>query len=177
MDSGSLLRIIRNDKTMELKTLPPVAAMTGLARTLAGRVHFNRNRVGDELILENGERHRVFREVRVDPGRMVPPESTVMLTLRFQFARFSQVINQRLSLLPVPVIIGMPGFLQKTWTVCDESGYSQGIYVFASAKQADAYRQSLVVRVLKKRTVKGSFTWTLDSVREDSAAPATGEVS
>ncbi len=174
MDSGSLLCIVRNDKTMELKTLPPIAAMTGLARTLAGRVHFNRNRIGDELVMENGERHRVFREVRVDPGRRVLPESTVTLTLRFQFARFSQVTNQRLSLLPVPVIIGMPGFRQKTWTHCEETGYSQGIYVFASAGQAEAYRRSLLIRVLEKRTVKGSFSWKLDSVREDLAEPAKG---
>jgi hypothetical protein len=162
---------------MELKTLPPVAAMSGLIRTLAGRVHFNRDRVGDELVMENGERHRVFREVRVDPHRMAPPESVVTLTLRFQFARFSQAANQRLSLLPIPVIIGMPGFLKKTWTWCDETGYSQGIYLFASAGQAEAYRRSPVIRVLKKRTVKGSYSWTLDSVREDSAEPATGRVN
>jgi hypothetical protein len=162
---------------MKLRYSPPVAAAAGFIRILAGRVHFNRQRVGEVLIMENGERHRVFREVRVDPGFPVPPESTTTLTLRFQFARFSQVTNQRLSLLPAPVIIGMPGFLKKTWTWCEETGYSQGIYLFESVREAEAYRQSPVIRVLIKRTVKGSFSWTLDPVQENTAVQSADAVN
>jgi hypothetical protein len=157
---------------MNMLTFPPVAALTGIVRMLSGRVHFNRQRVGDELVMDNGERHRVFREVRVDTHRMVPPESVVTLTLRFQFARFSQAANERLSLLPIPAILGMPGFLQKTWTHCDETGYSQGIYQFESAVQAEAYHRSPLIRVLKKRTVQGSFSWQLVPGQEDPVVKA-----
>ena len=158
---------------MDLRTLPPVAFMAGLGRMLAGRVQFDRQRYGEVLVMENGERHRVFREVRVDPVSVAGPESTVKLTLRFQFARFSQATNERLSLIPIPVIIGMPGFRQKTWTHCEETRYSQGIYLFASARQAEAYRHSPVIRVLRRRTVEGSFTRELDPVHEDTAARST----
>jgi len=155
---------------MELRTLPPVAFVAGLGRMLAGHVHFDRQRHGEVLVMENGERHRVFREVRVGPAGAAGPESTVKLTLRFKFARFSPAVNERLSLIPIPVIIGMPGFRQKTWTHCEETGYSQGIYLFASARQAEAYRVSPVIRVLRRRTVEGSFTWELDPVEEGTAA-------
>ena len=40
---------------MDLHTLPPVAAMAGLVRMLTGRVHFDRDRIGDVLTMENGE--------------------------------------------------------------------------------------------------------------------------
>ena len=151
---------------MNLRSLPPVAATVGLARMLAGRVHFDRQRIGRVLVVENGERQRIFREVRVDPGRKEPSDPPVTLTLRFRFARFSPATNRRLSLVPIPAIIGMPGFLRKTWTHCDETGYSQGIYLFRSAKQAETYRMSPVIRVLQRRTVDGSFTWQLDPVEE-----------
>ncbi len=155
---------------MKLRCLPPVAAIAGLVRMCTGRVHFNRQRVGEVLVLGNGERHRVFREVRLDPGRPVPSGSTVRLTLRFRFARFSPATNRRLSLLPIPTIIGMPGFLQKTWTHCDETGYSRGIYLFESAAQAETYRQSPVITVLKKRTAQGTFSWQLDPGQEGPVA-------
>lgn len=142
---------------MDLRYLPPVAAITGLGRVLTGRVSFNRQRVGEMLFEENGEQHRVFREVRVDSPRSMPVEAPVVLKLRFRFARFSPAINRWLSLLPVPAIIGMPGFKQKTWTYCDETGYSQGIYRFESVETAEAYRMSTVIRVLEKRIVPGSM--------------------
>jgi hypothetical protein len=107
--------------------------------------------------MENGEQQKVFREMWVEPVSKEKHESPVTLILRFKFARFSPATNRILSLLPVPVIVGMPGFIQKTWTYCDGTGHSQGIYLFESAQQAEAYRNSPVIRVLEKRTVKGSF--------------------
>lgn len=157
---------------MKLRCFPPVAAMAGLWRMLTGRVHFNRQRLGETIVMGNGERHRVFREARVDQSPMVEPESVVTLILRFQFARFSPAINRLLSLLPIPVILGMPGFLRKTWTFCDQTGFSQGIYLFGSAMQAEAYRQSPVIGILKKRTVEGSFSWKVVPGREDPVTQA-----
>lgn len=143
---------------MVLRYLPPVAAITGLGRMLAGRVRFNRRRVGKILIEENGEQHRVFREVEVDSPQRLPCGLPVALKLRFRFARFSPAVNRWLSLIPVPAIIGMPGLRQKTWTHCDETGYSQGIYQFESIETAEAYLASLVVRMLEKRAAPGSMS-------------------
>ncbi len=156
---------------MDLHTLPPVAAMAGLVRMLTGRVHFDRDRIGDVLTMENGERHRIFREMRVDPAGDVMQESAVTLKLRFRFTRFSSGTNQILSLLPVPVIAGMPGILQKTWTYCDETGYSQGIYRFESDLLAEGYLRSLLIRVLKGRTVEGSFAWNIEYDHQGSLTP------
>jgi len=142
---------------MGMRTLPPVAAMTGLARVLAGRVHFDRKRIGQVLVVEDGERHRIFREVRVDPARKEPSDPPVTLTLRFRFARFSPAANRRLSLIPIPAIIGMPGFLGKTWTHCEKTGISQGIYRFESLETAAAYLASPVVRILERRAAPGSM--------------------
>ena len=146
---------------MDLRYLPPVATITGLERLLTGRVRFNRQRVGEVLVEENGERHRVFRELQVDPPHSPNAKHPVVLKLRFKFARFSPAVNRWLSLLPIPAIIGMPGFKQKTWTHCDETGYSQGIYRFESVETAEAYRISAVVRILERRSVPGSLNHSI----------------
>ena len=109
--------------------------------------------------MEDGEAHAVFREVRVASSRSVPAESMTVLKVRFKFARYSAAVNKRLSLIPIPVITGIPGFRQKTWTYCEESGYSQGIYQFESAYQAEGYRKSSVMRILEKRSAPGSTSY------------------
>jgi hypothetical protein len=132
-----------------------------LWRLLSGRISFPKIRLGKVLTMEDGEKHTVFREVRVASTRSVPAGSLTVLRVRFRFARFSNAVNKRLSLIPIPVIIGMPGFRQKTWTFCEESGYSQGIYQFESADQAERYRVSPVMRILEKRSVPESTSHEL----------------
>lgn len=144
-----------------IRYLPPVAVAVAVWRLLSGRVRFPRDHMGKILTMNNGEAHTVFREVRVTFSRSVPVESMTVLKVRFKFARFSLGVNRRLSLIPVPAIIGMPGFRQKTWTFCEETSYSQGIYQFESMRQAEEYRKSLVMRILEKRSVPGSTSHEL----------------
>jgi len=141
-----------------VRYLPPVAVMVAIGRLLSGRIRFSGDRVEQVLTMEGGEKHLIFREVRVSSSGPVPESSMTVLKVRFQFARFSPETNRRLSLIPVPVILGMPGFRQKTWTFCETSGFSQGIYQFESPETADGYRRSPVMRILEKRSVPGSMT-------------------
>jgi hypothetical protein len=145
----------------DIRYIPPVAVVAAIWRLLSGRIRFPRVRVGKSLKMDDGEVHAVFREVRVALSRVVPAESMTVLRVRFKFARFSPTVNKRLSLIPIPVITGMPGFCRKTWTFCEESGYSQGIYQFASMEQAEGYRRSPVMRILEKRSVPGSTSHEL----------------
>jgi hypothetical protein len=136
--------------------LPPVAAAVGVWRLLSGRIRFAGDGAGKFLTMEDGQVHAVFREVRVASSRSVPAESMTVLRVRFKFARFSPGANRRLSLIPIPVIIGMPGFRRKIWTFCEQNGYSQGIYQFESMELAEGYRRSPIMRILEKRSVPGS---------------------
>ena len=141
-----------------VRYLPPVSVAVAIGRLLSGRIRFSADRVGQLLTMEDGEEHRVFREVRVASSAAVPDSSMTLLKVRFRFARFSPTVNRRLSLVPVPIILGMPGFRQKTWTFCEASGFSQGIYQFESPETADGYRLSFVMRILEKRSAPGSMT-------------------
>ena len=139
-----------------VRYLPPVSVAVTIGRLLSGRIRFPGDNIGKVLTMEDGERQAVFREARVSSSRTVPYDSMTVLKVRFRFARFSPAANRRLSLIPIPVITGMPGFRQKTWTYCEESGFSQGIYQFESAEQAEGYIRSPVMRTLERRSVPGS---------------------
>ena len=138
--------------------LPPTAVAVATWRLLSGRIIFPKDRLGRVLTMEDGEKHSVFREVRVLSSGVVPAASMTVLKVRFRFAKFTPAVNRFLSLIPIPVITGMPGFRQKIWTLCVESGYSQGIYQFESVQQAEDYRRSPVMRILEKRSVPGSIS-------------------
>jgi hypothetical protein len=143
--------------------LPPVAIAVTVWRLLSGRIRFPGDHVERILTMEDGEEHVVFREVRVASSRSVPEESMTVLKVHFKFARYSAAVNKRLSLIPIPVITGMPGFRQKTWTYCKESGYSQGIYQFESMEMTEGYVASPVMRILEKRSAPGSTSYELFS--------------
>ena len=136
--------------------LPPVAATVALWRLLSGRVRFPKDSRGRTLTMEDGQKHIVFREMRVAPSRPGSEGSMTVLKVRFRFARFSPAVNRRLSLIPIPVIAGMPGLRRKIWTLCEESGVSQGLYQFESPSQAEGYLKSAVMRALERRSVPGS---------------------
>ncbi|UCG39348.1 MAG: hypothetical protein JSV00_03720 [bacterium] len=139
-----------------IRYLPPVAVAVSAWRLLRGRLSFPREKVGTILAMEDGEVHAVFREMRVAPARSAPRDSMAVLRVRFRFASFSPAANRLLSLIPIPVIAGMPGLRRQIWTFSRESGYSQGIYQFESADQAGRYRRSPVMRILQRRSVPGS---------------------
>jgi len=146
---------------VRLSYLPPVSVAVSIWRLLTGRISFPRNRVGQGVTMEDGDAQTVFREVRVASSKSVPVESMTILKVRFKFARYSAAANRRLSLIPIPIIAGMPGFRQKIWSFSGESGFSQGIYQFELMSQAEEYRNSPVMSVLEKRSVKGSTSHEL----------------
>jgi len=144
-----------------VRYLPPVSVAVSIWRLLTGRISFPRNRVGQSITMKDGETHTVFREMQLASSTSIPADSLTVLKVRFQFSRYSPAANMRLSLIPIPVIAGMPGFRQKTWTFCEASGYSLGIYQFESEEQAEKYRNSLVMKVLERRSVPGSTSHEL----------------
>lgn len=144
-----------------IRYLPPVCAAISTWRVLSGRVSFPKDRLGKTLAFEDDGVHSVFREMQVSSPQPCPSKYMTVLKVSFKFARFSPTVNKWLSLIPVPVILGMPGFRHKTWTSSGDSGYSQGIYQFESMDLAVGYRESLIMRVLKKRSVPGSTSYEI----------------
>ncbi len=143
------------------RRLPPVCALVALLNVLLGRLEFERRYVGRELVMEDGRRFRVFRHLTLRGSGAGSPKPPVVFVIRFRFARLSQDLNRWLSLIPVPLIAGCPGFRHKLWTVDEQSGHWQGVYEWESAAAVREYRGSFVLRLMNRRVESESISYTV----------------
>lgn len=141
-----------------LLRLPPVCLLVAGVQALLGRLRFRRRLVGRELVMDDGRRFRVFRHLSLRSSNGVAP---AVLVVRFRFATFSQRVNRLLSLVPVPLIGGFPGFQVKLWMVDEETGDWQGVYQWESAAAVELYRRSFVLGMMNRRAAPGSLTTTV----------------
>lgn len=140
------------------RRLPPVCLLVAISLALRRRLRFRHRHVGSVLAMDDGRRFRVFRHMeRLETGDDAPS----VLVIRFRFARFSQQLNRLLSLLPIPVIGGFPGFRTKLWMVEEGTGFWQGVYEWESPEALDLYRQSFVLGMMNRRAEADSITSTV----------------
>lgn len=146
-----------------VRRLPPVCALVAVLRMLTGRLRLESRYVGSIIVMEDGQRFRVFRHLSLSGNeeREQGPPAPAVLVVRFKFARFSQALNRLLSLIPVPLIGGYPGFRQKLWMVQEETGYWQGVYEWESTEAVEAYRRSFVLGAMNRRAEPRSVSHTV----------------
>lgn len=141
-----------------LRRLPPICVLVSVRGALLGRLGFQRQLVGKVLVMEDGCGFRVFRHLSLAAHGPDSSGSPAVLVVRFRFARLSQRANRLLSLLPVPVIAGFPGFREKLW-MADDRGWWQGVYEWESGRAVEAYRTSAVFRTMERRAAPGTLSW------------------
>jgi hypothetical protein len=137
---------------------PPVCLLVAAVLAVLGRLQFRRRYVGNELVMGDGRRFRVFRHLSLRSTSGVTP---AVLVVRFKFARLSQRVNRLLSLVPILLIGGFPGFREKLWMVDEETGCWQGVYEWESAQAVALYRRSFVLGVMNRRADPESITYTV----------------
>jgi hypothetical protein len=130
---------------------------------LGGRLHFPKGRIGEVIKDEDGQEFVIFRQVFVDPAQDQPKRPAVTLRARFQFSRGSTKQNKLLSRIPIPFILGLPGFRSKTWTLNEPNGYFQGIYEWDTVRDAEIYKKSFAIKLMTKRAALGSITFEIAS--------------
>jgi hypothetical protein len=128
---------------------------------LLRRLHFPRRRMGEALILEDGQTWVIFREVHLDPGPHRPARAGAVFRPRFHVRGMSRRANILFSLLPIPFFTGLPGFRSKLWLYQPESGDFQGIYEWDTPADAEAYAQSFAMRFMTRRSVPGSVSYQI----------------
>lgn len=142
-------------RTSAVRRMPPVCLLVALGYLLRGRVRHRRLSIGQILRMSDGRPYTVFRHVTLDVGDS-PPADLPVLMVRFRFARGSPAVNRWLSLLPIPFIVGFPGFREKLWLADQETGYWRGVYQWESDAAAAAYQKSFVLSVMTRRAEPGT---------------------
>ena len=128
--------------------------MVAIFKLLTGKLRMSSEFVGCETRTEDAQVFTIFRQIKSRKSGFSEGQSTFVV--RFKFARLSHTANKLASLLPMLLIAGFPGFVQKIYAVNKETGYWQGMYAWRSENHLDAYTNSFVYRMMNKRAQRGT---------------------
>jgi hypothetical protein len=120
---------------------------------------------------DRGERFVAFRKVVVKPTSKQPSDTGAIFRVRFSFKNLPATANRLLSLIPIPLIVAQPGFRSKTWFLGENTGDFIGYYEFDTVEAAEAYWNSLPLRIMRKRAAPGSLTKRVERVRPEHRPP------
>ena len=129
------------------------------ARLLSGRVHFSQEYAKKILLMENGKRFQIIRDLKVDPGEILET-SVAVFKVCFKFSGLTLSVNKRLSMFPALFLMAKPGFREKVWAV-SEDGYFQGIYQWATREFAESYPRSFIFKLMTKRSAEGTLSYEI----------------
>ena len=146
----------------DLYQIPPFLFTRATGLLLTGRIHFPKDRLGE--IIHEEEKFKIFRQIVVDPAGDQPESPRAIFKVCFHFARFSVNTNRTLSWIPIPFIVAQPGFRSKTWLIGQKTGIFQGFYEWDTVKDAENYRTSFPLNLLKKRAIPGSLTLSISEI-------------
>jgi hypothetical protein len=135
---------------------PLLLLLRALKLWIYHRVHIRKDYRGCRLV-HNGESFVPFRKIVVDAERERDVQVGATFQVRFSFKNLSPLANRRLSLIPIPFIVAQPGFLSKTWMLGEHTGDFIGLYEFDSVEDAEAYWDSLPLRMMRVRAAPGSL--------------------
>jgi hypothetical protein len=149
---------------MNVRKNPFVCLLISLGRLIMGRLKYSSDYIGTSVKMDNGEVYQIFRHVK--SVTKSHDEHGSGFIVNFKFARLSHNANRFVSQLPMLLITGFPGFRVKMYAVNKENGYWLGIYQWESKQALDAYKQSIVLRIMNSRARDGSVTYhELDDYR------------
>lgn len=138
-----------------IRITPPVCLIISLTNLLCGRLRLPGNYLNSEIQGIDGKTFRIFRDIRKNPVGEEP--GNCVFVVRFRFAHLSQRSNRLASVIPMLIIAGFPGFMEKIYAVNTDNGYWQGMYQWKSAKHLEAYKKSFIYKMMNKRAIKGSL--------------------
>jgi hypothetical protein len=149
---------------------PLLSFFRTLLLAIAGRIHFPTGRIGETVDTENGHNFRVFRQVIIDPAGNQPAVPGAIFHVHFRITSMTARQNKLFSLMPIPFIIGLPGFRSKLWIADDATGDCQGIYQWDSIAHAEKYAASVAMRFMMARAVKGSVWYRISAPKKAEGA-------
>lgn len=137
-----------------VRIFPPVCLCIAILGLLSRKLSVSREFVGCETIKDDGQVYTVFRQIKNRKANF--SRGSIIYLVSFKFAHLSFRANKLASIIPMLLIAGFPGFVQKLYALNKETGYWQGMYEWKSAMHLEAYKQSFVYRMMNRRAITGT---------------------
>jgi hypothetical protein len=137
-----------------------IAGRNILGNLLSGKVHSPDEYVGDVIKMKDGNNFTIFRRLQVK-GNNENPDNLTVFQVRFKFRNLSNKANKSLSIIPAPFLIGMEDFREKFWAINENNNDFLGIYQWSSHKAAERYPETFIFKLMTKRAVPGSISYSI----------------
>jgi hypothetical protein len=131
--------------------------MISLVKLLFRRLRTSSLYVGKTIQMENGDKYEIYRHIK--SNHKITGDQELIFIVSFKFARFSHKINKKLSIIPMLLITGFPGFRAKMYAVNKKTGYWRGMYQWESNKALEEYKKSFVLSMMNKRALSDTVKY------------------
>ncbi len=124
----------------------------------SGRIRYPKDSIGKKVLLD-GEEWVAFRQIVVKPGKDQPVIPQAVFRPRFHVKGMSIKQNILFSNIPIPFIIGLPGFRSKTWLYNETTGDFSGYYEWDTLEDAENYGKSFAAKFMTDRSEPRSVSF------------------
>lgn len=126
---------------------------------IISKLQFPSNYTNKIVRTENGKEFKIFRHMHLKSNGQL--ENGAIFIVRFKFKKFSHDANIRLSRIPILLIAGFPGFIDKLWMIDWKTDYWQGIYQWENSEAIEKYKKSFVLGMMNKRAIEHSISYVI----------------
>jgi len=149
-----------------IRKIPPVCLFVALLKLLLGSLKLERNNIGLNLSTGKADKYEIFRHISISP--IYHEKDNCVFIVSFKFARLTFKANKIASIIPMLLIAGYPGFMQKIYAINPKNGYWQGLYQWKSIKHLEAYKKSFLFRMMNERALMGTVQYDVIKKHEAS---------
>ncbi len=128
---------------------------------IAGRLHSPKDRIGKVFINPSGEEFIIFKQTILDPAPGLETEPEAMFRVQFRVPQIKPWRDRLIIGLKSPIFVALPGFRSKLWMVDEKNNTYQGVYEWATLRDAQAYVQSASMDFMTEVAVPGGISYEI----------------
>ncbi len=104
----------------KIRKTPIVCLIIAVIKLLTGRLRLSKHYLNSMIEIESGKKFVIFRHITTYPLNQVNGDCIFIVS--FKFARLSHKANKLISIIPMLIIAGFPGFVAKMYAVNQGDG-------------------------------------------------------
>jgi hypothetical protein len=135
---------------------PLTCLLVSIFRLIIGRLRFSNLFIGEIIEMDDNSNFEIFRYIT--KKKVTFNSKHTVFIVSFKFSHLSHKANKLISIIPMLLITGFPGFIKKVYAVNYKNGYWQGMYQWESFEYLEEYKKSFVFKVMNKRAIPETIT-------------------
>ncbi len=127
----------------------------------SGRLHEPKDQIGKVFTNADGQEFVVFKQTTLDPVADAQTKPAAMFRVKFQVSKIKPRRDRFIISIKSPIFVALPGFRSKLWMVDEKTNTYQGVYEWATLKDAEDYVHSASMDFMTQVSVPGGISYEI----------------